>query len=187
MQRAVFAIAIMVIDVAPALATEPCFDVCHLRQGQPLLLPAEHAILVRRCESRKGTETCFVERLNLEGRLVTRLPSSDVDDERAFDAKYLRGKSVVRLNWGNPWADLTKPYGVSLPSSNMTLRLEQEVLVCERTTGVVKRSLGCRPTALSVRTAGVGQDGKPEDPSGVTLVIAACAAREVIAVCNPKP
>ena len=187
--RLLLAAAIVAIVGVPALATAPCFDACHLEQGQPLLVGGE--LWVRPCETVSGTETCVVKRLDLEGQLRAKVPGDEVYDHDRFEAKYLAGKPVVRLYYRTPWTDLRKPYTVSIAAATMTLRLHKATLTCERTDGVVKRALGCTPSALSVRTAGVGRDSKPEDPTGVAVVIASCTAgkvtREVIAVCQAKP
>lgn len=189
MQRLVVAMAMILGVGVTALATAPCFDACHLGQSQPLLVAGE--IWVRPCETTKGTEKCVLQRIDLEGRVRATLPSDAIYPHDKFEKQYLRGKRVVRLNYNTAWDDLRKPYTVSLETATMTLRLDKATLVCERSGGVVKRPLGCTPTALSVRTAGVGPDSKPEDPTGITVVIASCTAgattRDVIVVCRARP
>jgi hypothetical protein len=183
---------VVAATVTPAAATKPCFDVCHLQQNQPLLLRGEGQIWIRRCETPKGgAEKCVVERIDVEGRVLATYPGSETDDERRFESKYLHGKKVAGLNYQTPWTDLKKPYTASGETATMTLRLDKSTLVCERSDKVIKRPLGCVPTALSVRMAGIGIDSKPEDPSGVTAVIATCnssaGARDVVVVCQAKP
>jgi hypothetical protein len=185
-------LAIALIPLAAAgsaLATAPCFDACHLAQGQPLLAGGE--IWVRPCKTVKKTETCTIQRLDLDGRVTGTVAGDAIYDHSKFEKTYLGGKPAVRLNYGTPWTDLKKPYTVSLETATMTLRLRKGTLVCERTAGTIERPLGCTPSALSVRTAGIGQDSKPEDPTGIAVVIATCGSgtttRDVIAVCQARP
>jgi hypothetical protein len=58
-------------------------------------------------------------------------------------------------------------------------------------TPIVRRPLGCAPRGVYVFAAGVGRNGKPEDPAGTIAVVATCAegsgTREVVAICRPPP
>lgn len=175
--------------IATAGATAPCFEVCHLSQSQPLLVDNE--IWVRPCATVKGKHSCVLQRLDVEGRVLATLPGDDLYDEEKFEQKHLANRTVARLFYQTAWSDLRKPYTVSSKTSTMTLRLDKTNLICERTSGVIKRPLGCKPSALSVRAGGMARDSSLEDPTGVAVVIATCGAgkttRDVIAVCQARP
>src|SRR5262245_31637874 len=75
-----------------ATPTAPCFHVCHLGQGQPLLLPDAGTLWTRRCTTPDPTtpETCVLERVTLEGRVLEQLPIAKSYDEHAFEDAHLR-------------------------------------------------------------------------------------------------
>jgi hypothetical protein len=175
--------------LATANATAPCFEVCHLSQSQPLLV--EGTVWVRPCTTAKGTQSCVLQRLDFDGRVLDTFSADVLRDEETFRRTYLDNHRVSRLVHQTPWTDLRKPYKLSLEAVTMTLRLDKTTLICERPNDVIKRSLDCKPFALSVRTSATGRDNKLEDPTGVTVVVASCGTRrnprDVIAVCQAKP
>jgi hypothetical protein len=179
----------------PAAAVEPCFDVCHLGQGQPLLLADTDQLWVRRCSTAKpgAAEACALERVDATGRVLEKAPLAGRADERAFESAHLRGHRVVRFGHQTAWTDLTKPYAFTpFGVRGSMLRLDRDALVCapaRAKSPTVRRALGCTPRSVSLLAAGVGRDGKPEDPTGLVALVATCAegrgTRQAVAICRP--
>ena len=186
---------------APAGAVAPCFDVCHLGQGQPLLLTDANELWVRRCTTARpgATSACVLERTDAGGRVLETVPLAHSYDDDAFEAAHLKGHQVVRLGYQTAWADLRKPYKLEpYGARSSLLRIDRDTLVCappaaiapsKSTAPAVRRPFGCAPRSVSVFAASVGRDGKPEDPTGLVAVVAVCAdgkgTREVVAICRP--
>jgi len=184
------------LSAAPAGALAPCFDVCHLSQGQPLLLVDARQLWVRRRTPsepvpRVGAPAKYIlERVGLDGRVLARLPDESTHDDDQFEARHLRGHKVVGLAHQSPWRDLTRPYRhTPIGHKALTLRLVKNSLVCTSASTTVRRPLGCVPTSVYVLATGIGRDSKPEEPWGVVAVIATCKQqmREAIAICQSSP
>ena len=189
------ALASLALGARPAGAVAPCFDVCHLGQGQPLLLADAGTLWVRRCTTAKpgAAEVCVLERVDVTGRVLEQVPLARSYDEDAFEAAHLNGHTVVGLGHQTAWTDLTKPYTITpYGARGSTLRFDRDALVCARAGGkppTIRRPLGCTPRSVHVFAAGVARDNKPEDPTGLVAVVATCAdgpgTREVVAICRP--
>jgi hypothetical protein len=189
------AMAALVVAAQPAGATAPCFDVCHLQQGQPLLLADTGSLWLRRCATAKAgaSEVCVLERVDASGGVLEQVPLEKSYDDDAFEAAHLDGHTVVRLGHQTAWTDLTRPYKIApyqAPSS--ILRFDRDTLVCgppATKAPAIRRPLGCTPRSVYVFAAGVARDGKAEDPTGLVAVVATCASgrgtREAIAICRP--
>jgi hypothetical protein len=185
----------LALGVRPAGALKPCFDVCHLGQGQPLLLADADELWVRRCVTPKpgALETCVLERVDVNGGVLERVLLAQSYDEEAFQDAHLRGHTIVRLDFQTAWTDLTKPYKLApYGARGSKLGLDRDALVCAPAGAmapVIRRPLGCAPRGVYVFAAGVGRSGKPEDPAGTVAVVATCAAgsgtHEVVAICRP--
>jgi hypothetical protein len=191
------ALAALALGARPAAALAPCPDVCHLGQGQPLLLADADQFWVRRCATAKpgADEVCVLERVDLEGRVLERVPREKSYDEDAFEDAYLKGHKVVGLGHQSAWTDLAKPYKLEpYRAPGVTLRFDRDALVCASAKAnakapAIRRPLGCTPKSVYVFAAGVGHDSKPEDPAGTAVVVATCAdgpgTREAVAICRP--
>lgn len=182
----------------------PCFDVCPLGQGQPLLLADTDELWARRCVlARPGAASaCVLERLDASGRALEPVALEQSCDEDAFTAAHLRGHRIVRLDYQTAWADLRRPYKLEpYGARGSLLRIDRAALVCAplpaaspasgpspAAAASVRRPLGCAPRTVAVFAAGLGPEGKPEDPAGLAAIVAVCPAgpgtREVIAICR---
>lgn len=187
--------AAAVVGARPAAAVAPCFEVCHLGQGQPLLLVDVDVLWVRRCATARpgAAAVCVLERVDLRGRVLERVPHERSYDDEAFEKAHLRGHTLAGLHHQSAWTDLTKPYTVA-PSGarSSTLRIERGALVCapaSATAPAIRRPFGCAPRSVYVFAAGLAPDGKPRDPKGTVAVVATCAdgpgTREAVAICQP--
>jgi hypothetical protein len=186
----------LTLGAARAGAVAPCFDVCHLGQGQPLLLGDTDELWVRRCTTvRSGaTPACVLERTDADGRVLETAPPVVGFDDDDFEAAHLRGHRVVRFGYQTAWTDLRRPYKLEpYDARGSLLRIDRDALVCAPLKAValpVRRPLGCAPRSVSVFAASIGRDGKPEDPTGLAVVVAVCAdgrgTREVVATCRPS-
>lgn len=180
----------LVFCALPASAVAPCFDVCHLEQGQPLLLVDKGELWVRRCmRSRSGLQTkCVLERVSLDGRALARVPHEASIDEQRFEQRHLQGHKVVRLGHQSAWRDLSKPYlHAASYRKPLTLRFVKDTLVCTSSGAKIRRPLGCTPSSVHVMATGIGRDGKLEERRGVVAVIVTCkqsGRREVVAICQ---
>lgn len=180
----------LVLCALPASAVAPCFDVCHLEQGQPLLLVDKGELWIRRCKrARSGLEVkCVLERVSLDGRALARLPHETSLDEQRFEQRHLRGHKIVRLGHQSAWKDLTKPYLLTASYRKpLTLRFVKDTLVCTSSRAKISRPLGCAPKSVHVMATGIGRDGKLEERRGVVAVIVTCkqpGRREVVAICQ---
>jgi hypothetical protein len=187
----------LALGARPAAALAPCHDVCHLGQGQPLLLVDVDEIWLRRCATAKpgAQEVCVLERVDLEGRVLERVPREKSYDEEGFEDTYLKGHKIVRLGHQSAWTDLAKPYKLDpYRAPGVTLRFDRDALVCAAAKAkgqvpTIRRPLGCTPKSVYVLAAGIGYDSKPEDPAGTVTVLATCAdgpgTREAVAICRP--
>jgi hypothetical protein len=185
----------LALGAAPVGAVAPCFDVCHLGQGQPLLLTDADELWVRRCTTARpgAASACVLERTDASGRVLETVPLADSYDDDAFEAAHLKGHQVVGLGYQTAWADLRKPYKLEPYGARRSLlRIDRDALVCALPTATappVRRSFGCAPSSVSVFAASIGRDGKPEDPTGLVAVVAVCAdgkgTREAVAICRP--
>lgn len=193
------AMAALALGARPAEAVAPCFDVCHLGQGQPLLLADAGTLWVRRCATAKAgaSEVCVLERVDVNGRVLEQVPLARSYDDHAFEAAHLDGHNVVGFGHQTAWTDLKKPYTITpYGARGSTLRFDRDALVCaaagartSRGSSTIRRPLGCTPRSVYVFAAGVGRDGKPEDPTGLLAIVATCAdgsgTREVVSICRP--
>ncbi len=182
----------LVFCALPASAVAPCFDVCHLEQGQPLLLVDKGELWIRRClRSRDGTAAkCVLEHVSLGGRALARVPQASIDEQR-FEQRHLRGHKIVRLEHQSAWKDLTKPYlHAAIYRKPLTLRFVKDTLVCTTSRAKTRRHLGCTPKNVHVMATGIGSDGKLAERRGVVAVIVTCkqpGRREVVAICQSSP
>jgi hypothetical protein len=180
------------LGALPASAVAPCFDLCHLNQGQPLLLVDKGELWIRRCtRARSGTPPakCVLERVGLDGRVLAQVLQEASHDERRFKQRHLRGHKVARLGHQSAWRDLTKPYlHRPIVGKSLRLRFVKNTLVCTSSRTKIRRPLGCRPSSVVVMATGIGRDGKPEEQRGVVAIIATCkqkrGTREVVAICQ---
>ena len=167
----------------PAAAVAPCHDVCHLAQGQPLLLQDARQLWVRRCDTAKdGTQSCVVQRTDLAGKVLVEKPAPTLFDND-FAKRELAGKVVVRLDPRGAWSDLSRPFELEAGNRKVSLSIDKDAVVCTPagSTGA-RRALGCTPRTVqpyAVVTRGYG----------VIVAVAACAAgsggeREVVATCE---
>jgi hypothetical protein len=200
------ALSALALGARPAIAVKPCFDVCHLGQGTPLLLADADQLWLRRCAAPAPDKPrqCALERVSLDGRVLERVPHEASYDEDEFETDHLKDQAVVRFGHQSPWTDLAKAYTHEpYKAPALTLRFDRDVLLCApvpaKTTAKKKTTakqpkparypLGCTPTGVHVFAAGIGPDGKPEDPTGTVAVVATCAegqgTRESVAICRP--
>ena len=199
------ALAALALGARPAVAVKPCFDVCHLGQGQPLLLADTDELWVRRCATLEPgkPEVCVLERVALDGRVLERVPHETSYDEDQFETDHLKDHRPVRFGHQSPWTDLAKPYTLEpYGAPSLTLRFDRDVLLCgpapakpkakkpkARKAKSSRYPLGCTPSTVDVYAAGIGPDSKPEDPTGTIAVVVACAegqgTRESVVICRP--
>ncbi len=191
--------AALALGARPAEAVAPCFHVCHLGQGQPLLLADADELWVRRCTTAKrgAAAACVLERVDVNGRVLEQVPHERSYDEEAFEKAHLQGHTVVGFGHQTAWTKLTGPYTIApYGAPGLMLRLERDALVCapvgaKAGAWTIRRPLGCSPRSVHVFAAGVGRNGKPEDPTGLVAVVATCAdgrsTREAVAICRPAP
>src|SRR5262249_46392818 len=125
---------------------------------------------------------------------LEQVPREQSYDEQAFADAHLKGHAIVRFGYQTAWADLTRPFAVTPDGARgSTLRIKGEALVCAAggSAPVARRPLGCAPRSVAVFAAGLGSDGKPEDPAGTVAIVATCAragsSHEVVAICRPAP
>lgn len=115
----------------PASALAPCFDGCHLNQGQPLYLVDAANLWVRRCMTTGGVAECVLERVDLDGRVLEKLPAPAGRHAREFESLHLRGHKVARLGHQTAWKELSQPYAHNpIGRPGLELRLELNTLVC---------------------------------------------------------
>jgi hypothetical protein len=188
------AAAALALGARPAAAVAPCFHVCHLGQGQPLLLADVDQLWIRRCSTPKpGAQACVLERVDRDGRVLEQVPHARSYDEDAFEAAHLRGHEVVSFGHQSAWTDLKKRYELApYRAPRSILRIDRGALVCaadDAAAGAIRRPLGCTPRGVHVFAGGTGRNGLPEDPTGTSVVVATCAdgsgTREVVAICRP--
>jgi hypothetical protein len=183
------AAGVALLAARPVAAVKPCPEACHLRQGQPVLLVDRGEVWVRTCEEAGSSSKCVLSLLDMEGRERARVGQHDLG-ERPFAEKYFKGHKLAQLGYQAARADLRKPLALTPAGSPLSLRVDGTSLVCTAATET-RRPLGCVPTTAHVFAAGIGQDSKPADPSGVVVVVATCntgaGTREVAAVCRARP
>lgn len=192
--RGAAVLVVFVLAVAPAAeATAPCFPVCRLSQGTPLLLADANELWVRRCVATSpAKQTCVLQRIDLDGRVLQEVPLAGRYDAREFERAHLDGHTVVGFGHQAWWTDLRKPYRLEpYKRPPMTLKLEGSSLVCTADGARARPTrvpLGCAPREVHVYAGGIGRDNLPEDPTATVAVMVTCAgqpAREQIAVCRP--